>query len=120
VPPDVPTPFPALATQLAPPAVSQADFDKLTKIPIQIVFGDNIPTTPQSLGSLDFHRVVLARARQFAETVRRHGGDVTFLHLPEIGIHGNTHFSFTDLNNVQIADLMSQYLHEKRLDKRND
>ena len=120
VPPDVPTPFPALATQLAPPAVAQADFDKLTKIPILIVFGDNIPTTPQNFGNVDFHRVVLARARQFAETLRRRGGDVMFLHLPEIGIYGNTHFAFTDLNNVQIADLMSQYLKEKGLDKREE
>jgi hypothetical protein len=40
--------------------------------------------------------------------------------LPDLGIFGNSHFSFTDLNNIQIADLLSQYLHEKGLDKRND
>jgi hypothetical protein len=78
------------------------------------------PTTPQSFGNVDFHRVVLARARQFTETLRRRGGDVTFLHPPEIGIYGNTHFAFTDLNNVQIADLMSQYLKEKGLAKREE
>ena len=32
------------------------------------------------------------------------GGDVTVVHLPEIGIRGNTHFPMSDLNNVQIAD----------------
>jgi hypothetical protein len=43
-------------------------------------------------------------------------GDVTLVHLPEIGIRGNTHFLFSDLNNVQIADLMSEFLKKKRLD----
>ena len=35
----------------------------------------------------------------------------------EIGIKGNTHFPFSDLNNIQIADLMSDWLKEKGLDK---
>ena len=38
------------------------------------------------------------------------------VHLPEIGIRGNTHFPSSDLNNVQIADLMSEYLKKKGLD----
>jgi len=38
------------------------------------------------------------------------------VHLPEIGIRGNTHFIFADLNNVEIADLVSKFLAEKKLD----
>lgn len=38
------------------------------------------------------------------------------MHLPETGIRGNTHFPFSDLNNLQIADLMSSFLKEKGLD----
>jgi hypothetical protein len=34
----------------------------------------------------------------------------------QIGIRGNTHFPFSDLNNVQIADLMSAFLTAKHLD----
>jgi peptidoglycan/xylan/chitin deacetylase (PgdA/CDA1 family) len=41
---------------------------------------------------------------------------VRLIHLPEIGIHGNTHFPMSDLNNVQIADLVAQFLKEKQLD----
>ncbi|HML87639.1 MAG TPA: hypothetical protein PKA28_04250 [Methylomusa anaerophila] len=48
--------------------------------------------------------------------VNRHGGDATVVHLPEIGIHGNTHFPFSDLNNVEIADELSKFLKEKGLD----
>jgi hypothetical protein len=40
------------------------------------------------------------------------------LHLPDIGVYGNTHFAFSDLNNVQIADLLSDFLKSKGLDKR--
>ena len=41
---------------------------------------------------------------------------MTVVHLPEIGVHGNTHFPFSDLNNTQVADLMSKFLSEKKLD----
>ncbi len=55
-------------------------------------------------------------ARLWTEAIKRHGGDATLVHLPEIGIKGNTHFPFSDLNNVQIADLMSGFLAQKKLD----
>ena len=55
-------------------------------------------------------------ARQWRDAVNRHGGDVTVVHLPELGIRGNTHFPFSDMNNVEIADLLSKFLAEKRLD----
>jgi hypothetical protein len=48
--------------------------------------------------------------------VNRRGGDVTVVHLPEIGVRGNTHFPFSDLNNLAIADLMSRFLADKKLD----
>jgi len=48
--------------------------------------------------------------------VNRRGGDVIVVHLPEIGIRGNTHFPMSDTNNLQIADEMSKFLSEKKLD----
>ena len=45
--------------------------------------------------------------------MNRRGGDVTVVHLPEIGIRGNTHFPMSDLNNAQIADQMSRFLLER-------
>jgi len=33
-----------------------------------------------------------------------------------VGIRGNTHFPFSDLNNRQVADLMSKFLSDKKLD----
>ena len=89
---------------------------QLTKIPIVIYFGDNIPEQPTANPGQDNWRVRLAMARLFRDAVNRRGGDVTLVHLPEIGIRGNTHFPFSDLNNLEIADLMSQFLEKKGLD----
>ncbi len=61
-------------------------------------------------------RVFRAVARQWRDAVNRHGGDVTLVELPSIGIRGNTHFPMSDLNNVTIADLLSEVLHKKGLD----
>jgi len=92
------------------------DFMKLTKIPIIIYYGDNIPDQPSVNPGQEQWRAFLAIARQFREVVNRHGGDVTLVHLPEIGIKGNTHFPMSDLNNVEIANHLSEFLKKKNLD----
>jgi pimeloyl-ACP methyl ester carboxylesterase len=38
------------------------------------------------------------------------GMDVDFLQLSDVGIHGNSHFSFMELNNLQIAPLLDAWL----------
>lgn len=55
-------------------------------------------------------------ARLWRDVVNQHGGDVRLIDSPEIGIKGNTHSPMSDLNNVQIADLVSAFLKEKHLD----
>jgi len=97
--------------------VPMADFMKLTKIPIVIYYGDNIPSQPVENPGQEQWRAALTMAKRWAEAVNKLGGDVTVVHLPEIGIKGNTHFPFSDLNNVEIAGLMSKWLKDKGLDK---
>ena len=92
------------------------DFMKLTRIPIIIYYGDHIPDEPSDNWAMDSWRVRLKMARLFAECINRHGGDATVVHLPEQGIKGNSHFLFAEKNNVQIADLLSDWLKEKGLD----
>jgi pimeloyl-ACP methyl ester carboxylesterase len=94
-----------------------SDFNKLTKIPIVIYYGDNIAKEPTKIWNKDHWRSGLEMAKIWAETINKHGGDATVIHLPEIGIKGNTHFPFSDLNNIQIADQLSKWLKEKGLDK---
>jgi len=93
------------------------EFLKLAKIPIVVYYGDYIPNEDTNAASLNFWRNVLATARQWAKVVNAHGGDVTIVHLPELGIKGNTHFIMSDLNNKEIADLLAKWLKQKGLDK---
>lgn len=59
----------------------------------------------------------LEMARKWRDAVNKRGGDVTVVHLPEVGVKCNTHFHFSDLNNLQVADLMSAWLSKQGLDK---
>ncbi len=113
---EVPPPMPSSVGALEPVAIPKAEFMKLTKVPIIIYYGDFIPKEPVANPGQDGWRVRLAMARLWADAVNRHGGDVTVVHLPEIGIRGNTHFPFSDLNNLEIADQMSRFLKSKGLD----
>ena len=113
---EVPAALPSSGGVMSAIGVPMAEFMKLTKIPIVIYYGDFIPDKPSEYPGQDGWRVRLEMARKWKDTVNRHGGDVTLIHLPEIGIRGNTHFPMSDLNNVQIADQMSKFLSEKKLD----
>jgi len=113
---EVPAPKSSSGGTLEGVGIPLSDFMKLTKIPIIIYYGDNIPANPIENPGQDQWRIRLEMARLWADAVNRHGGDVTVVHLPEIGIHGNTHFPFSDLNNRQIADLMYNWLVDKGLD----
>jgi pimeloyl-ACP methyl ester carboxylesterase len=113
---DVPDPIENAAGPLVASTVSMEDFMMLTKIPIIIYYGDFIPEKPDPNPGTDGWRARLEMAKIWKDAVNRHGGDVTVVHLPEIGIKGNTHFPFSDLNNVEIADLMSEWLKGKGLD----
>ena len=113
---ELPEEMPSAAGTLKPEAVSLADFEKLTRIPIIIYYGDNFPVEPTTERGQDNWRVRLAMARLWVDAINKHGGDARLVHLPEIGIHGNTHFLMSDLNNVQIADQVSHFLAEKKLD----
>nr|WP_240731073.1 hypothetical protein [Escherichia sp. E4930] len=112
---ELPAPMPSAFDTLKGEPVPMEQFMALTKIPILIIYGDNIPDKPVAMPAQDSWRVRLAMARKCRDVVNKHGGDVTVTHLPEVGIKGNTHFPFSDLNNVQIADLVSRFLKEKNL-----
>jgi len=58
---------------------------------------------------------VLITHSQIRDVVNANGGDVTLVHLPDIGVYGNTHFPMSDLNNDKIAELMAHWLKEKHL-----
>lgn len=95
--------------------VPMSDFMKYTKIPIIIYYGDNLPETNERPELYEWTRR-LHLMRKWAKMLNGLGGEVTVVHLPEMGLYGNTHFPFSDLNNVEVANLLSDWLHEKGLD----
>jgi hypothetical protein len=113
---EVPAPIAGTGEVLREVGIPEEDFIKLTRIPIILYYGDNIPSTQNKNPGQDFWRVRLEIARLWRDALNKRGGDVTLIVLPETGIFGNTHFPFSDLNNLEIANLMSRFLEEKGLD----
>jgi hypothetical protein len=99
-------PEPQPKAPFGPNSVPLDEFMKLTKFPIQLVFGDYTDTGPIWADSVKL-------AHTFCDIVNRHGGDCEVLRLPDVGLHGNTHIAFADLNNEAVADELSKWLQRR-------
>lgn len=102
---------------VAPLAVPADQFQKLTRIPIVIYFGDFIPDHLDGSQGGEQWFIRMKMAQQFVDAVNRHGGKAELIHLPKIGIRGNTHFMFSDLNNADVAREMARWLDQQGLNK---
>jgi pimeloyl-ACP methyl ester carboxylesterase len=115
----VPAPIPLYkGTQPSGTPVTQAEFANLARVPIQVVYGDNIPKDPIPDLVADGRRAQVVTSRLFVDAFKKEGGNATVLHLPDAGLYGNSHFMFSDLNNVAVADQLSLFLNAKGLDPR--
>ena len=84
----------------------------------EVVYGDNQPKAcPEPNLIRDGQQLRPTFGRNFVNAVNAKGGNAHFIWTPEIGIFGNTHFLYLDLNNVQIADLVSDFMKKTGLDK---
>ena len=88
-----------------PVYVSEAQFARLTQIPIQLVWGDHIEDS-ESWANF------FALSQQFAKAVNDRGGHVEILKLTDAGLTGNTHIPFADMNNDEVAKLLFAWLDE--------
>jgi hypothetical protein len=79
--------------------LTTADLAVLKNIPILIVVADHF-TTPQPTPTC------ITEMQQ----VNGAGGDMTFISLPAIGIHGNSHMMMLDHNNLQVADVIIDWI----------
>ena len=75
--------------------------DILKDIPILIVEGDHYssPRPPQSCIDEE-------------QQINPAGGDFTYIQLPNIGISGNSHMFMQDLNNLEVADVIIEWIEE--------
>ena len=100
---------PAGPERFGPVIVSPEEFNRLTRIPLQFVFGDNVDRSPS-------WSAFAATCRKFVDLINERGGHAEILFLPSVGLKGNTHIPFADLNNVAVADQLSLFLHQNKLD----
>ncbi len=115
----LPPPIPLFkGTQPSGTPITPAEFAKLATVPLQVVYGDNIPKQPIPDLIADGRRAQVVTSVMFTDALNKHGGQASVLHLPDAGLRGNSHFMFSDLNNVQVADELSKFLNAKRLDIR--
>ncbi len=75
---------------------------KLAAIPTLIVYGDHL-SGGFSKSYADCHDVYLPQ-------IQAAGGDITFVSLPDMGIFGNSHMMMLDKNNLDIADIVMQWM----------
>ena len=116
---ELPKPIPLFkGTQPAGTPISSAEFANLVKIPMQVVYGDNIPKEPIPDLIADGRRAQVVTSSLFADHFNRKGGRVSVQHLPDVGLRGNSHFMFSDLNNVEVANQMHKFLEQHGLDAR--
>lgn len=100
---------------LPPATTSMENFLKLTKMPIIIIYGDNIAKEPCKELGRDHWRIRVEMGKKFVDCINRHGGQAELICLPDIGIYGNTHNIFSDLNNQEIADLVEEWINKQGL-----
>lgn len=80
----------------------------LAPIPILVVFGDHLEAETR-LPAMNW-RSAYEDCQAFIERVNARNGNAEMLYPPELGIHGNTHLIMMDRNNLQIADLILDWI----------
>lgn len=81
----------------------------LAKIPTLMMFGDHLGDVQSPLVNW---QTALETCDAYVEKVNAAGGDATMMHLPKMGIRGNSHMLMQDRNSLELADLILAWLDE--------
>jgi hypothetical protein len=79
----------------------------LAKIPTLVMFGDHLGDVQ---GGPANWKASFVSCQTFVKQVNAAGGDALMMHLPEMGIRGNSHMLMQDKNNLQLADLILTWI----------
>src|SRR6516164_4677167 len=79
----------------------------LAKIPTLIMFGDHLGDVT---GGPANWAQSFATCNTFVDQLKKAGGDAEMMHLPALGIKGNSHMLMQDKNSDQLADLVIAWL----------
>jgi pimeloyl-ACP methyl ester carboxylesterase len=82
---------------------------QLVNVPILTVFGDHMNMPLTGFPGLMWQDL-LNGCNAFNARVNAAGGNAQMLHIPDLGIHGNSHMMMQDKNNLQVADLILKWI----------
>ena len=80
----------------------------LAKIPTLIMFGDHLGDVTGG-GPANWAQS-FAGCNTFVDQLKKAGGDAEMMHLPALGIKGNSHMLMQDKNSDQLADLVIAWI----------
>ena len=81
----------------------KADLKPFTKMPILVLFGDNVDIVPRWAPRLKL-------CREFVDATNKAGGNAALWLLPDMGIKGNSHMLMQDNNSLEIAGMLSGWI----------
>lgn len=84
----------------------------LASIPILVILGDH-RDTETGISTRHSWQESFNSCQQLIGQVKAGGGQAEMLNPPDRGIHGNSHMITQDKNNVQIADLILQWIDQR-------
>ena len=89
--------------------LTAAQIATLAKIPTLVMFGDHLGDMPTG-GIVPTGRQSFASCNTFVDQLKKAGGDAEMMHLPALGIKGNSHMLMQDRNSDQLADLVIAWI----------
>jgi pimeloyl-ACP methyl ester carboxylesterase len=91
-------------------SLTPAQIAILRKIPILGIYGDHVADA-DPIGVFSWQSF-FAAAQNFTQTIKDAGGNATLVVLPNVGITGNSHMMMMDKNNLQVADVILNWIDE--------
>ena len=85
---------------------TDAQIATLATIPILVVYGDHLDDQGSALNWTN----LFTDCQAFVARVNAANGKTQLLHLPDVGLHGNSHMMMLDKNNLQVADLLLKWI----------
>jgi pimeloyl-ACP methyl ester carboxylesterase len=89
------------------PVMTPAQVATLAKIPTLVMFGDHLGDVQGGPASW---ATSFESCQKFVKQVKDGGGNAEMMHLPTLGIKGNSHMLMQDKNNLQLADLTLDWI----------
>jgi pimeloyl-ACP methyl ester carboxylesterase len=93
-----------------PADLTAAQIASLAKIPTLVMFGDHLDDAPTIVVSW---KQAFEKCNAYVEKVKAAGGDAQMMHLPALGIKGNSHMLMQDRNNLQLADRVLAWIDQQ-------